>query len=557
VQHAAEDPGEGQDLLDRILRAATTYPNRPALSGHRGRPMRYRDLAVSVIATAKGLRRSGFQSGDRLLFSIRPDPEAIVLALGTVAAGGSVVFVHPGVGPELFSARVALAQPAWAAAESVLYAGAFMRTLKRITRRDGVQLPDYAALGIRTLRAGPWLPGVPAGTISISALAKGRGPVDEERLPGLRDDPGAEATVVFTSGTTGPPRAVVHTRGSLGAALSVLAERYEIDQRAQVYSDQFMLGLPALAAGAHWQLPPLGFAPRADPARYAKGMGKATHTFLMPADLAAVLTAITERLAPRPSTLQQILVGGAPVLPPLVNRASMVLPGVKILAIYGMSEIIPIAIADGVDKMVVDPDGDLVGRLLPGVTARIAADGELMVAGPHLAKRYLGGPQLREHATGDLAILRDRTVVLLGRTNHLIIRGRTTIYPAQYESAIESIPGVGRAAMVGVPDEVGDERVVLALQPAGQHVQEHPLAGTPKGSHSRDQATPDAPKPTLLLDHPLAAAVTALLPDLVDNASLPDQVLVISAIPTYGSARTPDRTMLRRLLAELTAENTS
>ncbi len=555
MQHAAADPAPAQDLLDRILRAATTHPHRPALSGHRGRAMRYRDLAVSIIATAKGLRRNGFRSGDRLMFSVRPDPEGIVLVLGTVAAGGSVVFLDPGIGPEAFSARIALAEPAWAAAESVLYAGASLRPLQSLTRRTGVRLPDYAALGIRTLRAGPWLPGVPAGTISIGALAKGRGPTDGDRLPGLRDHPEAEATVVFTSGTTGPPRAVVHTRGSLGAALSELAQRYEIDHRAQVYSDQFMLGLPALAAGAHWQLPPLGFAPRVDPARFTKSMDRATHTFLMPADLAAVLTAISERLAPRPPALQQILVGGAPVLPPLVNRAAAVLPGVGILAIYGMTEIVPIAIADGIDKLVADPEGDLVGRLLPGVTARLAADGELIVTGPHLAKGYLGEPRLREHATGDLAILREESVVLRGRKKDMIVRGRTAIYPALYEPGIEAIPGVGHAVMVGVPDEVGDERVVLALQPAGQHVEEHPLAGIPKESHSRDDDTPDAPRPALLLDHPLATAVGAVLPDLVDAASLPDQVVVISSIPTSGPHRRPDRTALRRLLADLAVES--
>lgn len=545
----------GQDLLDRILKAAATHPNRPALSGHRGRTLRYRELAVSIVATAKGLRRNGFSSGDRLLFSVRPDPEGIVLALGVVAAGGSVVFVDPGVGSETFVARVALAKPRWAAAESVVYAGASLRPLKALTRRAGLVLPDYTALGIRTLRAGPWLPGVPAGTISISALAKGRGPIDAVPLPGLRDDPDAEATVVFTSGATGSPRAVVHTRGSLGAALSVLAYRYEIDQHAQVYTDQFMLGLPALAAGAHWQLPPLGFAPRTDPARFAKGMGQATHTFLTPADLAAVLTAVSEHLAAVPTALQQILVGGAPVLPPLVNRAAAVLPRVRVLAVYGMTEIVPIAIADGADKLVADPDGDLVGRLLPGVTARLTADDELIVSGPHLAKGYLGEPPLQEHATGDRALLRGDAVILLGRRKDRIIRGRTSIYPASYESAIEAIPGVGHAVMVGVPDETGDERVVLALQPAGQHVEEHPLAGVPKESNTRDEPLLAAPAPALLLDHPLAAAVTAALPELIDAASLPDQVVVISAIPTSGRARLPDRTMLRRLLVEL-AETT-
>ena len=255
------------DLLDRILQAAAAYPERPALSGHRGRTLRYRDLAVAVLATAKGLRRNGFRSGDRMLFCVRPDPGGIVLMLGTVAAGGTVVFLDPHWGTELFAARSAAADAQWAANESALYADRTIRPGNRLT------LPDYRQLNIRTLRAGPWLPGVPKDTLSVGALGKSRTAGDDEPLPGLRGDPSADAVVVYTSGTTAPAKAVVHTRGSLGAALTVLAARYQINEHAQVFTHQLMVGLPALAVGAEWQLPAFGPSARMDPVRFAPRHG--------------------------------------------------------------------------------------------------------------------------------------------------------------------------------------------------------------------------------------------------------------------------------------------
>ncbi len=372
---------------------------------------------------------------------------------------------------------------------------------------------------------------------------------------GLQGDPGAEAAVLFSAGAADGPKAVVHTRGSLGSAVSGIAARHEIDHLATVYSNLFVLGMPALASGAHWRLPPTGLAPRVDPARFAKSMGAATHAFLFPVDLAAVLTAISERLAPKPPELQQIIAGGAPVLPPLVARLQAVLPDVQLLAIYGMAEMLPIAVAEGRDKLLADPDGDLVGELQPGVQARIAADGELIVSGPSLAKGYLGEPALTEHATGDLAVIRGRTVVLLGRKQDMIRRGAAQIYPAVHESAIEALPGVGHAAMVGLPNEIGEERIVLVLQPAGQPVNDQPLAGEPKQSNSRDDRPPDPTQVSVLLHHPLATAVAPILPDVIDPAALPDQIVVLSAIPTAGRGRRPDRVALRRLLADIPPED--
>ncbi len=536
-----------RDLLQPILHAAVTYPGRPALSGHRGRPLRYRDLAVAIVATAKGLRRNGFEPGQRLLLALRPDPTAVVVALATVAAGGSVVLVDPRSGPDLFAARVAAAEPSWVAADPILYAAGFLHPLLAVTGRSGADLPDVRGLGLRTLRTGPWMPGVPAGTMSLHRLTAGRGHVDDEPLPGLREDPAAEAMVIFARGA----RAIVHTRGSLGAAMSMLAAGCEIGHRARIYTDHPLLGLPALAAGAHWRLPGSAIDGRVDPVRFAKSIGRATHIFLPPSDLSVVLTAMSAGLASTPPALQQVLLGWGAVRAPLVARTREILPNVRILAIYGKPEILPITIAEGPDKLATDPAGEPVGGLQPGLRARIAEDGELFVAGPNLARGYLGEPPLTEFGTGDLAVLRGDSVVLSGPGQNIIVRGKTGIDPAVTETAVEALPGVGHAALIGVWGEVGGMRVVLALQPAGQPVNDHPLASEPKQSNSRDDDTPAAAEVSVLLDHPLAAAVAAALPGVIDPAALPDQIVVLSAIPTDGGGEKTDRVALGRLLSAL------
>jgi acyl-CoA synthetase (AMP-forming)/AMP-acid ligase II len=512
------------DLLHSVLATCDERGAAPALTGPDGRTLSYATLGSQIRATAGALRENGMRAGDRVLFSVRPSPACVVLALGIVVAGGTVVFADPGAGPELFAARFALAAPTWAAAESLLYA-ASRPVLRPIARRRGLLLPDYAGLAVRHVFSGRWLPGVPRGALSARRLT-----AHADRTIRPSGDDGAEALVVFTSGTTGAPRAVVHTRRSLGSALSVLAAACRLGPDDVVHTDQLMLGLPALVAGALWTMPPFGFRPATDPARYATGLSGATHTVVTPAELSTVLDLLAAGRLRLPSSPRHLLVGGAPVLAPLLRRARTTLPNTRIHALYGMTEILPVALISAEEKLAYSGEGDLVGRPLPGVAARIGAEGALMLRGAHLCRGYLGEPPLVEHITGDLARIDDAgRIILVGRSTDMIIRGRTNIYPGLYEPTIAGLPGVGTATLLGVSDEIGDERVVLVLTPA--------------------DARDDAGVPRVLDAHPLATQVRAALPDLIDASAIPDEVVVVSHLPRQGRGRKPDRSALRALLA--------
>ncbi|MEV6930601.1 class I adenylate-forming enzyme family protein [Dactylosporangium sp. NPDC051485] len=499
------------DLLTALLATCDERGDAPALRSGALR-LTFREFGGRIRATAGGLRAAGLEPGDRVLFSVRPEPAGVVLALGIVAAGGTVVFADPGAGPELFAARLALTGPRWAAAESLLYAASAFRATRWAARRRGLLLPAYDRLPVRHVYAGRWLPGVPRGAHAAARLAAG------PAVSTVDDAPDREALVVFTSGTTAAPRAVVHTRGSLGAGLSVLAGRCALGPADVVHTDQLMLGLPALVAGALWTMPPYGLAASAEPVRYASGLRGVTHTFCVPADFAAVLDAIAAGRVPPPTGLRSVMLGGAPVPPPLLRRAGALLPGVELLTVYGMTEIVPVAAATAEEKLAHDGPGDLAGALLPGVRARTAPDGELLVRGPNLCRGYLGEPPLAEHATGDLARLDGDRIVLVGRKKDMIIRGRVNIYPGLYEPAIARLDGVAEAVLVGLPTGLaGDEKVVLAI-------------------------VPDGPA------QPVVAAVRAALPTLIDAGALPDEIVAVAAIPVTGRTAKPDREALRRML---------
>jgi acyl-CoA synthetase (AMP-forming)/AMP-acid ligase II len=333
-----------------------------------------------------------------------------------------------------------------------------------------------------------------------------------------------EALIVFTSGTTAAPRAVVHTRGSLGAGLAdVAAASMRAGQR--VVTDQLMVGIPALIAGAHWIMPAPGLDPGASPARYLDLLPDAEVLFTPPAALDAILRLLDENPHLAPRGLDTLILGGAPVLRPLLERAFARFPGVTIRAVYGMTEIVPVAIADGAEKLARrDADGDYAGRLVPSVQARLD-DGELVVAGPGLAYGYLGEPPLTEVRTGDLAILDGDELTLRGRKKDMFIRGTQNVYPGLYEPVIGGLPGVREAVLTGMPDAIGDDLIVVLVVPDGE---------PPRALDAR---------------HPLALSVARALPGLLDAGAVPDAVFASPELPRTGRSRKLDRRAIAALVS--------
>lgn len=500
------------DFLERLAAQAERIPDASALGTVGKRALTYRELMETVGRVAHNLGEAGFAPGDRMLFSIRPSVPSVMVIFGVIAAGGTIVFVDPGVGPELFATRVGLVEPAWAATESLLYA--LSGPLAGFGREKGLELPRFGALDVRHIHSGVWLPGTPFGSIPLRRFT---GDAPESTPPTA--DPDAAALIVFTSGTTDEPKAVVHTRASLSAGLSAMGGRTSLAPGAFLHTEQLMMGLPALMAGARWAMPRYPrFGTHIDPVRFTRNLGSATHAFYTPADLGVALDALDAGVVAVPSHLRQVALGRAPVTSALLRRAQKLLPDIEFLAIYGMTEILPVAVCTGTAKLA--HDGDLLGAPVRGVQARIADDGELVLSGPNLCRGYLGAAPLTEIATGDLARWDGKELVLTGRKKDMMIRGKTNIYPGLYEPVITAIDGVREAIMVGLPDEVGDERIVLAIAI-------EPGAGD------------------------VVELLRKRLPQVIDTTAVPDDIVVVDRIPVSGRTNKPDRAALREIVRGL------
>ena len=482
-------------MLDELLHGLGPDDDRPALLATRrtGRTVvaaTRADLGHLATGYAAALHARGLVAGDTVGLAVRPGPRSMAVLLAAYSLGLRIAVLDPTAGPDVLLARLALAAPKLVLADAAAQAVAGWAA--PLARRARLALPDLAAIA-PTVTVGRRLP----GTAPALLPANGSAPVF---------DGDGDAVIVFTSGTTSRPRAVVHTRASLAAGMRAVAGLVRPAPERAVLGGTFFVLIPALAGGAPVALP----ARR--PGTLARQVARLSPqaTYLTPPQLRAALAAGV------PFT-GRVYSGSAPVSAGLlaaVRRAG----AHEAWGVYALTEVFPAAAVESSAKNAFDGTGDLVGELLPGIEARTDESGQLLLAGPNAADRYLGEEPLSWVATGDIGRVDGRTVVLGGRCKDMILRGAENIYPGLYEPALH-VNGVELAVIVGVPAGDGDERVVAIVQPA---------AGAS------------------------AAAVRAALREPLQRmgAARPDEVL-IAEVPLTGRSRKPDREALRAVLASV------
>jgi acyl-CoA synthetase (AMP-forming)/AMP-acid ligase II len=288
-------------------------------------------------------------------------------------------------------------------------------------------------------------------------------------------------------------------------------------------SDQLHMVLPALMAGATVVLPSRSASPErvlADLRRH-----RITCTFGLPVTYQAIATEVLSAGERLPLHLRMLLLGSAPVYRSMLRKlVPYVAPATEVHCVYAMTEMLPVAHVTLERKLAYEGEGDLVGAPFPGVRVRTAEDGELVVSGPNLFRGYWGEAPPAEHPTGDLGRTGpEGELVLLGRKKDMIVRGAHNIYPGLFEPAINALPGVAQACLIGVYDDAqADERVILVIEPDG----------------SLDEPN---------LRHRLARSLH-YEPIAMDASVMPDAI-VFRRLPRSGRSSKVDREALRRELA--------
>ncbi|MCP9946830.1 acyl--CoA ligase [Streptomyces somaliensis] len=481
-------------MLDSLAHALRRRPDRPAVLGTtRTGAVRTRatcgELADFADRYAAALHARGVAPGSTVGVAVRPGPRALAVMLAVHRLGARAAVLDPGAGPDVLCARLALARPDLVLADAA--AQAVAGWARPLARRARLALPDLTGLG-PVATVGPRLPGCAPALDGGVRAASPPPPVDGD----------GDAVIVFTSGTTSRPRAVVHSRSSLAAGMATVAELVRPEAGRPVLGGTFFVLVPSLACGA----------PVALPARSTSVLGRQLRrldpqaTYLTPPRLRRLL-AEGGRFRGR------VWTGSAPASAELLTRVKRA-GAEEAWGVYALTELFPAAAVEQADKAAFTGDGDLVGAPLPGVAARTDASGELLLSGRAARDRYLGEESDPWVATGDRARLDEGRIVLEGRRKDMVLRHAENIYPGLYEPALH-IAGVELAVLVGVPAGDGDERLVAVVQP-GPGVDRDALRAALDGPLERmGSARPDA---VVLADVPLSGR--SLKPDRAAAARL-------------------------------------
>jgi O-succinylbenzoic acid--CoA ligase len=274
-------------------------------------------------------------------------------------------------------------------------------------------------------------------------------------LPGGRPVEHGVAAVVATSGTGGAPKLV--ELGADAIAWSAEATSRSLDAGP---GDRWLCCVPthgvaglAVVARAWRTGLPVEVHERFDPAAVAGAAGPATLVSLVPTQLRRLLAA-----GDQAARFRRVLLGGGPV--PAALAADAAARGVQVVRTYGLTETFGGMAHDG--------------HPLAGAEVGSDPEGELLVRGPMLFRRYRGDPARTAAAlrdgwlhTGDLGrIAPDGRLTVLGRRDDLIISGGVNVHPDEVEAVLATHPGVAEVAVAGRADPEWGQRVTAVVVPS-------------------------------------------------------------------------------------------
>lgn len=301
-------------------------------------------------------------------------------------------------------------------------------------------------------------------------------------------DPGSATQIQFTSGTTGRPKAAVLGHAAMVTNAADVRERCE-----STFGATFATGLPLFhtagcglaGMGSVHERASLVLAEVFDPEVLLSAVESYGAKILggVPAMLYALLQ--HPRRAEFDLTSVEVIMSGGDLVPPPLADAWRDACGAAASAVYGQTELSPIACQTRPSDSRED-NLFTAGQPMPNLEVAIldvedasvrstGAEGEICVRGYSRMIEYLDMPEATAETidaegwlhTGDLGQMDARGyVTVTGRLKDMIIRGGENIYPRELEEVLVQHPAVADAAVVGLSDPSWGERVVAVIKPA-------------------------------------------------------------------------------------------
>ena len=482
------------NVASRLKAVARAMPDAVAVVEPRGHDRQgkrrygtvtFRELDRQSDRIAHGLRAMGVAPGTRLALLVPPGIDFVALVFALFKAGAVAILIDPGMGRRNVLRCLAEAEPEGFIAVPLVHA------LRTLFRGRFPKARFHVTVGRRWF----W------GGVTLDDLRAGPGDGGEP-VPAAADDP---AAILFTTGSTGPPKGVQYSHGNFAAQVDELRERFGIRPGEVDLATFPLFGLFNAALGVSTVVPEMDPTrpARADPLKIlaAAQDWSITQAFGSPALWNTVGRYCAERGLRLP-TLRRVFSCGAPV-PAEVLEAMQgcIHPEGEVHTPYGATEALPVASISAREVLgetaaqTRQGAGVCVGRRFPGITWRVirivdgpiattaeaeplppGEIGELVVRGAVVTRRYVTRPGSNAlakiadgsgfwHRMGDAGYLdpQDR-FWFCGRVAHRVLTAARPMYTICCEAIFNQHPDVYRSALVGVGPR-GSQRPVVVLEP--------------------------------------------------------------------------------------------
>jgi acyl-CoA synthetase (AMP-forming)/AMP-acid ligase II len=367
------------------------------------RQFTFRQLDCDSDCIAQGLRRMGVVPGTRLALLVRPGIDFVSLVFALLKAGAVSILIDPGMGRRNLIRCLADAEPEGFIAVGLVHAA------RVFLRRKFSRAKFNVTVGRRWFWGGPTLRQVRGAGASDAARSAG------DIAPTRADDP---AAIIFTTGSTGPPKGVLFTHGNFEAQVEQIRDRFDI-RPGEIDLPAFPLfGLFNCAMGVTAVIPDMDPSrpARVDPAKIIEAVRdwNVTQTFGSPAIWNRVGRYCREHEI-RLSTVRRVLSSGAPVPVEVLRRMKdCIHEQGDMHTPYGATEALPVASIAASEVLGETAEktrqgaGTCVGRKFPLIEWKVirivdgpiasindieelsmGEIGELIVSGPQVTKCYV------------------------------------------------------------------------------------------------------------------------------------------------------------------------
>lgn len=488
------------NIAARLRQMAARFPAELAMARPLGRyqpgvqreyaTMTFADLELQTSSIAAGLQQMGVQPGKRIVMLVRFGVDFISLVFALLKAGAVVVLIDPGMGR-----------------------GNLVRCLEA-TNPDGFVAIPAAQMIRMALRhrfpnarlnvtVGPRMGFLPKPTLQQLA---GTPSALYEPPPITLDSP---AAIIFTTGSTGPPKGVLYTHRTFNSQVDQLREHYAIVPGGKDLSGFPLFGLFNAVMGTTTIIPDMDPTRPADvdPPRLLDAIDQwqINQAFGSPA-LWTTVGRFTQQTGRRVPSLKRIFSAGAPVAPEVLERMRRAMPEDGCMYTpYGATEALPVAsiesreILEETAALCRQGAGTCVGRNFSGIQWRVIAIedgplasldqtrplapgqiGELMVQGDVVTREYVTRTDQNAlhkvydgaavwHRMGDVGYLDEQgRFWCCGRKSQRVRSGGRELYTEPCEAIFNNHPHVHRSALVGV-GAVGEQTPVLIAEPWPEH----------------------------------------------------------------------------------------